>query len=139
MELARKGSRHLPQPPEGDGWVAGHREIRSCGDVLTVHLLSKEGRVSDAAYTGEGCALSLASAELLCGHLAGKELREAEEFLRASRSALDPASGNREILESRGLEALTVIREYPARKGCVLLAFDAALEALSATGKADHR
>ena len=132
MELARRGERHLPQPPAGEGWISGHREIRSCGDAVTLHLQLREGRILDARYTGDGCALSLASAELIAEALAGREPAAAQELLSSVWALLNRSSDDKEVAAAPEIEDLAVVLEYPARKGCVLLAVEAALDALSA-------
>jgi nitrogen fixation NifU-like protein len=54
-----------------------------CGDELRVQLkLDSEGRVSDVAFSGHGCAISQASASLVSDELAGKT---PEEILRLDR------------------------------------------------------
>lgn len=133
MELAREGTHLFRASPEGEGWSSGHREIRSCGDAVTIHLRLQQGRILEAGYTGSGCALSLASAELVSEALAGKELPEAERFLREARSALEESAGLGAARLAGELEELAIVRDYPARKGCVLLALDAALEGIEAS------
>jgi nitrogen fixation NifU-like protein len=36
-----------------------------CGDVLTMHIRVKDGKISDISFEGEGCAISQATASLL--------------------------------------------------------------------------
>lgn len=38
----------------------------SCGDEITLYLKIKDGRVTDASWTGKGCAITKASADILC-------------------------------------------------------------------------
>lgn len=134
MELARRTVRRLPEPPVGEGWISGHREIRSCGDAVTVYLLHRQGRILDARYRGVGCALALASAELITEALAGKELPVAERLLTTARAALSDPSSTGEQAVPGEIADLAFVLEFPARKGCVLLAVEAALEALNAVG-----
>ena len=48
-----------------------------CGDRIRVDLrLGEDGRVSEAAFSGEGCAISQASADLLTEAVVGKTLDE---------------------------------------------------------------
>ena len=130
MELARKGKRRLEEPPTGEDWVSGHRETRSCGDAVTIHLRLRGSAVEDARYTAVGCALALASAELVTETLPGRAVEDAVAFLRDAAHVLDTPAGMQTGPEPEGLEELAVVRKHPARKRCVLLALEAALEAL---------
>jgi len=48
-----------------------------CGDQIRVDVrLDAEGRVADAAFTGHGCAISQASADLLMESIIGKTVDE---------------------------------------------------------------
>jgi nitrogen fixation NifU-like protein len=48
-----------------------------CGDELTVQLgLDDEGRVSEVAFTGHGCAISQASASMVTDEIRGKTPEE---------------------------------------------------------------
>ena len=45
----------------------------SCGDELTLHLrLGDDGRIADASWTGTGCAISQASADMATDLMVGK-------------------------------------------------------------------
>lgn len=52
-----------------------------CGDVVRITVrLDEEGRVADAKWEGEGCAISQASASLLTEEIKGMTLQEVKEF-----------------------------------------------------------
>ncbi|MFA6039733.1 MAG: iron-sulfur cluster assembly scaffold protein [Candidatus Peribacteraceae bacterium] len=49
-----------------------HEEVNaSCGDRITLQLTIKEGKVKDAGWEGNGCAISQASMSLLSEELIG--------------------------------------------------------------------
>ncbi|MGA2819951.1 MAG: Fe-S cluster assembly sulfur transfer protein SufU [Anaerolineales bacterium] len=75
-----------------------------CGDHLRIDLrLDAEGRIHQAAFSGEGCAISLASADLLTESIVGKSLEEVRKL------------GKEDILEMLGIEL------SPVRLKCALL------------------
>ena len=75
-----------------------------CGDRIRVDLrLGEDGRVSEAAFSGEGCAISQASADLLTEAVVGKSLDEIK------------ALGKEDVLELLGIEL------GPVRLKCALL------------------
>lgn len=48
-----------------------------CGDRIRIDLrLDEQGRVKEAVFNGEGCAISQASADLLLEEIGGKSLTE---------------------------------------------------------------
>lgn len=59
-----------------------HKEVNSlCGDVVEIQLkLNGERKVSDAKFTGSGCAISQSSVDILLGNVKGKSIGEIEEL-----------------------------------------------------------
>jgi nitrogen fixation NifU-like protein len=48
-----------------------------CGDVIRIDLkLDQDNRISEVAFSGEGCAISQASASMLTEEILGKTLEE---------------------------------------------------------------
>lgn len=75
-----------------------------CGDRIRIDLrVDGEGRVSEAAFSGEGCAISQASADLLMETVVGKSLEQVKNY------------GKEALLESLGIEL------GPVRMKCALL------------------
>jgi nitrogen fixation NifU-like protein len=75
-----------------------------CGDKLRIDLrVDAEGKITQAAFSGDGCAISQASADLLTEYIEGKTLEEAR------------ALAKEDILEMLGIEL------SPIRLKCALL------------------
>jgi nitrogen fixation NifU-like protein len=91
-----------------------------CGDRLTLSLKFDDGRVSDVAFTGRGCAVSVASASMLTDDIKGQPISEVD------------ALTNQHVIDSLGIEL------SPARLKCALLSIDTLHKALAgvADGKA---
>ncbi|MDT3844481.1 MAG: SUF system NifU family Fe-S cluster assembly protein [Bacillota bacterium] len=94
----------------------------SCGDDIILQLrVNDEGIIEDAGYTGDGCAISQASADIMCDMIIGKTVHEAEHlseiFLRMIRGKITPEE--KEELEEAG--ALEDISHMPARVKCAVL------------------
>ncbi|MGI6045918.1 MAG: Fe-S cluster assembly sulfur transfer protein SufU [Eggerthellaceae bacterium] len=53
----------------------------SCGDELTLKLRIKDDIIEEAAFTGHGCAVSLASADIMAGLIEGKTTEEAQRLI----------------------------------------------------------
>lgn len=85
-----------------------------CGDRITLMLtIGQDGRVSDVAFSGRGCAISQASASLLTDEIRGRPLSEVE------------AMTSQDILDLLGIEI------SPARLKCALLSLDTLQHALA--------
>ncbi len=92
-----------------------------CGDRLTVYLKLRDGRIADAAFEGEGCAISVASASLMTEHLKGKTESEAQAIFARFRALVTGEDG-----AAGGLDKLVVlagVKEFPARVKCATLAW----------------
>src|SRR3989338_4990320 len=46
----------------------------SCGDKLRITLKVRQEKITDIAFTGEGCAISIAAASMLTDEVKGKDL-----------------------------------------------------------------
>jgi nitrogen fixation NifU-like protein len=75
-----------------------------CGDHIRIDLrLDEAGRVKDAAFSGHGCAISQASADLLMESVIGKTLEEVKSLTK------------QDVLDLLGIEL------GPVRLKCALL------------------
>ncbi|HIF97031.1 MAG TPA: SUF system NifU family Fe-S cluster assembly protein [Myxococcales bacterium] len=105
-----------------DRYANGHNPI--CGDKLVVFLALDDNRVTDVAFQGIGCAISVASASLMTDYARGKTLDEIElEFERFHQMV---TSSPNSPLDTQGLGKLAVfsgVREFPMRVKCATLAW----------------
>jgi len=53
-----------------------------CGDHIRMDVRAEGGRVVDARFSGRGCALSQAAADMLCERVIGLSLEEAKKLRR---------------------------------------------------------
>lgn len=68
-----------------------HAEINhSCGDAVTVQLEIQDGLITQYGFTGQGCAISMASADILGDLVSGEPTQHAREL---SKDALYEALG----------------------------------------------
>lgn len=93
----------------------------SCGDDIILNLKVEDGKIVDGSFTGDGCAISQASADIMLDLIIGREVEEAE---RLKESFLHMIKGEAtdeemELLEEAG--ALANISHMPARVKCAVL------------------
>ena len=107
-----------------------HRAARTnplCGDDIEVQLRIQNGRIEDAAFSGEACAICLASASLLCEHLPGRADADIALILGGFRRGVTTA----DAATCPGyLQALLGVRAFPARIACATLPWETAVAAL---------
>jgi nitrogen fixation NifU-like protein len=105
-----------------------------CGDRLTVYLtVDNDGRITDAAFEGRGCAISMASSSLMTEVVRGKTREQALALVDCLRALVTPggdATGPAE--ETERLRALSGVRDYPVRIKCATLPWQALSAALAA-------
>ena len=93
----------------------------TCGDDITLRLKVSEGVVVDGAFTGSGCAISQASADMMLDLVIGKPK---EEALRLSDIFLRMIKGSASEEEIDELEEACVLQDVshmPARVKCAVL------------------
>lgn len=85
----------------------------TCGDHVRLYLKIEGGRVSEASWEGDGCAISMASASVLTEEIARKKL---EELMKLKKENL--------------YGWLEISNLGPARVKCVTLSLETLQEAL---------
>lgn len=97
----------------------------SCGDELTFSVrLNSEGRIEEASYQGQGCAISQASADMMSDLMVEKTPKEALELCRLFGRMVRGEETDEEVLEQLGDAAmLKDISHMPARVKCAELAW----------------
>lgn len=91
----------------------------SCGDELVVFVEKREGKIFDIKFTGQGCALSVASTSLMTQAVKEKDLNYVSELLNKFINFIlknDELSDNYEPLHIFG-----GVKRFPLRVKCVLL------------------
>ena len=93
----------------------------SCGDDIVLKLLVEDGTIKDGAFTGDGCAVSQASCDIMIDMLIGKKADEAhmlyDLFMKMIKGTV--TEEEIDILEEAG--ALKDISHMPARVKCAVL------------------
>jgi len=75
-----------------------------CGDRIRMDVRTREGRIEQVRFSGNGCSISQAAASMLCEHVEGRTLDEIKQLTRE------------DVLEMLGIEL------GPVRLKCALLA-----------------
>jgi nitrogen fixation NifU-like protein len=118
-----------PHDHEADGYNP------LCGDKIHLELrLGADGRIEDIGFSGEGCAISTASASIMTEMLKGKTTEEANQlFERFRHQCTDEASEPEPSLGKLGV--LAGVRDYPMRVKCATLAWHTLQAAIEGKGE----
>lgn len=96
----------------------------SCGDELTLALRINDTIIEEAAFTGHGCAVSQASADMMADLITGETIDEAKRlitlFIRMVTGETLSAKELEDLDEAAELES---IARMPARVKCAELAW----------------
>lgn len=104
-----------------------HRQQRghnpSCGDTieLTVQLNETGDAIEDVKFEGEGCAIAMASADLMADALRGKQVDEALAMVKRFQGMM---KGEDEFpKELRKLNVMQGVAQFPVRIKCANLSW----------------
>jgi len=102
-----------------------------CGDQIKLAARIVDNRLVDVRFDGHGCAISQASASIMCDRLIGKTLDEArteiDAFVQTMRGEQEfPPDAADEI------KAMSGVKKFPLRVKCATLSWHALEQVLSA-------
>lgn len=97
----------------------------TCGDALSFSVrLASNGTIDEAAFTGTGCAISQASADMMADVIIGKTPQDAIRLARVFTAMVRGEINDESLLEELGEAAmLHDIAHMPARVKCAELAW----------------
>ncbi len=101
----------------------------SCGDDVSVQLRVEDGAIRDVAFSGQGCAICIASTSMMTEAVTGRETEVARELQDHFRAVLTGQAQPREEVLGK-LVSLAGVRAYPSRIKCALLGWHALMHAL---------
>ncbi len=96
----------------------------SCGDELTLQLRVEGGVIEEASFTGHGCAISQASADIMADLITGETVKEAKRLAGLFLGMIRGDELSEDDLEDLDEAAqLQDISHMPARVKCAELAW----------------
>ena len=103
----------------------------SCGDEITLNLSIGNGIITDGSFTGSGCAVSQASADIMLDLVIGKSTGEALRLHELFMKMIHGEADESEIDELEEAGALSDISHMPARVKCAVLGWRTLNEMIS--------
>ncbi len=93
----------------------------SCGDDINLQLEIENGIITDGSYSGSGCAISQASADMMLDLIIGKTTDEAGDLCEKFLKMIKGEASCEEIDELDEAASLADISHMPARVKCAQL------------------
>ncbi len=93
----------------------------NCGDDIILKLRVEDGVIADGGYTGDGCAISQASADIMLDLVIGKSTDEAQRLADMFLRMIRGEATDEEIEELEEAGALKDVSHMPARVKCAVL------------------
>lgn len=103
----------------------------SCGDDILLQLKIEDGIIKDGTFTGTGCAISQASADMMLDLIIGKEEQEALRLAELFGKMIKGEAGEEELEALDEAAALKDISHMPARVKCAVLGWHTMEEMIS--------
>lgn len=124
-----RSRQHFAELPEPRLW--GGQVNHACGDELTLYLRLSDSppRIEEISYTGRGCSICIASADILCQELRNMEAGAARAIAESFVRYISDEDGLSEEFPGH-IPALLSLRDYPIRRKCALMAWQILLELL---------
>ena len=112
--------RNKHEMPNATSTADGHNRL--CGDKIRLYLKLNAGVIEDISFTGNGCAISTASASMMTEALKGKTLAEAQPLFELFHTMLTSPLDQEPDLEALNkLAVFSGVREFPVRVKCATL------------------
>ena len=102
----------------------------SCGDRIAVQLQLQGDQVADIRFTGQGCAICIASTSLMTEAVKGRDLAYAQQLQQHFRAVLTGEEPPEQAPLGK-LVSLAGVRQYPSRIKCALLGWHALMHAIA--------
>jgi len=114
--------------------VLVHGDNPSCGDEIHLGVrFGADGKLEEIKFSGQGCAISQASASLMTLKLKGKSREEAAETTQKFHDLVTGEAGENSSKGLGDLQLLEGVRKFPQRVKCAMLAWRAVEQALAQT------
>lgn len=104
---------------EDDSYIKVDTNNESCVDEIHLMVKIDDGKIIDARFDGEACAICTSSTSVMIDTIIDKTLEEAIEIYKNFNQMINEESYNEEILEQA--VAYDDIYKQPNRKKCALL------------------
>ena len=136
-----KSPRNFGHPDGANRTAHGHNAM--CGDTIDVFLtVDGDGKIADAAFEGQGCAISVASASMMTEMLKGRTQADAHHLFETMHALCTGHEDEADLSEldedtADRMQILAGVRQYPMRVKCATLAWHTMDKAMNEKAEED--
>ncbi|HEX6179075.1 MAG TPA: SUF system NifU family Fe-S cluster assembly protein [Thermoanaerobaculia bacterium] len=116
-----RNPRNFRELPTASRKVEGFNPL--CGDHYTVFINLDGDVIREVTFTGNGCAISKASASVMSSTVKGKTTEEANRLFDTFHNLVTGDTGAVDAADLGRLAAFSGVSEFPARVKCATLAW----------------
>ncbi len=116
-----KNPRNFHEMADATKKVDGYNPL--CGDHYTVFVKVDGEKIQDVSFTGNGCAISKASASVMSSTVKGKSTEEAARLFETFHRLVTGDTSGLSAADLGRLAAFSGVSEFPARVKCATLAW----------------
>ena len=118
-----KNPRNLKKSDNFNKDAKGHNPL--CGDKVHIYLkVDENNKISDIAFEGSGCAISMASASIMTDLMKEVEVKElVDDLLEMIKQNPELKSKILDENEKTKLMSLSGVKKYPMRVKCATMAW----------------
>lgn len=131
-----KNPRNRGELPD-DGTLKVNMNNPTCGDRIQLNMKVEDGTIVNAKFTGEGCSISLSSADMMVDVVKGKTVDDAMTLSQIFSEMMLGQAYDNETYDLQDIEALQGVSQFPARIKCATLAWKAMEKGLREEGEVD--
>ena len=104
---------------EDDSYIKVNTSSDSCIDDIDLMVKVENGKIVDAKFDGEACAICTSSTSIMLKEIIGKTIEEAENIYKNFSNMIDGEEYDPDILNEANV--YSDIHEQPNRRKCALL------------------
>ena len=123
-----KNPRNFHEMADATSRVDGYNPL--CGDHYTIFLKMDAEKIAEISFTGNGCAISKASASVMSSTVKGQSKDEAENLFDTFHRLVTGDASGLSAADLGRLAAFSGVSEFPARVKCATLAWHTLRSAL---------
>ena len=116
-----RNPRNYKELPNATRKVDGYNPL--CGDHYTIYLELDGDTIKDIGFTGNGCAISKASASVMSSTVKGKSKEDATRLFDTFHKLVTGDTSGLDAADLGRLAAFSGVSEFPARVKCATLAW----------------
>ena len=119
---------------DGKEVISGRCYNPLCGDHITIYALINHNMIEDLKFSGQGCAICLASASLMCEHMLKKNPVDVRYVFHGFLKIVKNEPMDWSMYEGyKKLEVFKGVGAFPMRVKCATCAWHSLLDTLKIT------